>query len=148
MKDMPMKRLLLLPAAALALVGIAACSNEPDAVEATSPGAAPVVVSENRAETAATSAALALGMTRAELEDADLVSPGPSFTDLGDVETLVLNATGQVTGLVIDLEGVDTDVIVPVGQVKSIRHGNAVDLATTMSQAQLQALPIYTGPAT
>lgn len=142
-----MKRLLLLPVAACALIGAAACSNEPDAVEATSPGAAPVVVSENRADTAATSAALALGMTREELEDADLVSSAPNFTDLGDVETLVLDATGQVTGLVVDLEGVDTDVIIPVGQVTSTRRGNEIDLATTMSQAQLQALPIYTGPA-
>ncbi len=142
-----MNRLLLLPVLSLGLITVA-CSNEPDAVEATSPGAAPVAVSETRAETAATSAALALGLTRAELEDADLVAPAPALTDLGDVETLVLDAGGQVTGFVIDLEGIDKDVVLPIGQVTSVSHGNDVDLATTMTQAQLQALPAYTGPAT
>ncbi len=143
-----MHRLFLLPLLSLALVGVVACSNEPEAVEATSPGAAPVAVTENRAETAATAAALALGMTRTELEDADLVAPAPALTDLGDVETLVLDAGGQVTGFVIDLDGVDKAVVLPVGQVTSVRHADEVDLATTMSQAQLQALPAYTGPAT
>lgn len=142
-----MNRLFLLPVVSLALFG-AACSDEPDAVEATAPGAAPVEVSDNRAQTAATSAALALGMTRAELEDADLVTPEPTLTDLGDVETLVLDAGGQVTGFVVDLEDSDRKVIVAIDQVTSVRHGDDVDLSTTLSQAQLQALPAYTGPAT
>lgn len=141
-----MNRLFLLPVASLALFG-AACSNEPEAVEATAPGAAPVEVRDNRAQTAATSAALALGMTRAELEDADLVTPEPALTDLGDIETLVLDAGGQVTGFVVDLEDSDREVIVALDQVTSVRHGNDVDLSTTLSQAQLQALPAYTGPA-
>ncbi len=139
---------LLVPALSLTLLGLAACSdNGPGAVEATAPGAAPVEVSQNRADTAATSVALALGMTKDQLEDADLISPAPGFTDLGDIETLVLNASGRVTGLVIDLEGVDTDVVVPVDQVTSVRREDDVDLSTTLSQAQLQALPVYNGPA-
>lgn len=139
---------MIVPVLGLTLLGLAACSDDgPGAVEATAPGGAPVEVSQNRAETAATSVALALGMTRDQLEDADLVSPAPGFTDLGDVETLVLDAAGQVTGLVIDLEGVDTDVIIPVGQVASVRRDDDVDLSTTLSQAQLQALPVYNGPA-
>lgn len=139
---------LLAPALGLAMLGLAACSDDgPGAVEATAPGAAPVEVSDNRAKTAATSVALALGMTRDELEDADLLSPAPGFTDLGDIETLVLDAGGQVTGLVIDLEGVDTDVIAPLDQVTSVRREDDVDLSTTLSQAQLQALPVYNGPA-
>jgi hypothetical protein len=141
-----MNRLFLLPVLSLSLLGVAACgSPEPDAVEAT-PGAAPVAVSDIRADTAATQTALALGLTRAELEDADLVAPEPALTDLGDVETLVLDASGQVTGLVIDLEGVDKDVVVPIDAVTSLRRGNEVDLSTTMTAAQLQALPAYTGP--
>ena len=137
---------LFLPVLSLSLLGVAACgSPEPDAVEAT-PGAAPVEVSDTRADTAATQTALALGLTRSELEDADLLAPEPAFTDLGDVETLVLDAGGQVTGLVIDLEGVDKDVVVPIGDVTSLRRDNEVDLTTTMTAAQLQALPAYTGP--
>ncbi|WP_396593730.1 hypothetical protein [Brevundimonas sp. R86498] len=142
-----MTRLFLIPALSLGLIG-AACSDAPDAVEATSPGAAPAEVSDNRAMTAATSAALALGMTREQLEDADLLSPAPGFADLGDVETLVLDGTGQVTGLVIDLEGSDVDVVLPIEQVTSVRRENDVDLVTPLGQAQLQAMPAYTGPAT
>ena len=141
-----MNRLFLLPVLSLALLGIVACGNsEPEAVEAT-PGAEPVAVSDTRADTAATQTALALGLTRAELEDADLLAPEPALTDLGDVETLVLDPSGQVTGLVIDLEGVDKDVVVPIGSVTSLRRENEVDLTTTMTQAQLQALSAYTGP--
>lgn len=142
-----MNRLFLLPVLSLSLLGVACGSPEPEAVEAT-PGAAPVAVSDTRADVAATQTALALGLTRSELEDADLLAPGPEFTDLGDVETLVLDAAGQVTGLVIDLEGVDKDVIVPIGDVTSLRRGDEVDLTTTMTQQQLQALPAYTGPGT
>lgn len=141
-----MNRLFLLPVLSLSLLGAAACSSpEPDAVEA-APGAEPVAVTDTRADTAATQTALALGQTRSELEDADLVAPEPAFTDLGDVETLVLDASGQVTGLVIDLEGVDKDVVVPIDAVTSLRRGTEVDLSTTMTAAQLQALPAYTGP--
>lgn len=137
---------LILSALSLTLLGAAACSDsEPEAVQA-APGAAPTAVSDTAAQTAATTTALALGMTREELEDADLVSPEPAFTDLGDVETLVLNAAGEVTGMVIDLEGVDTDVVVPIADVSSVRRQDDVDLSTTLTQAQLQALPAYTGP--
>ncbi|MFC5343147.1 PRC-barrel domain-containing protein [Brevundimonas staleyi] len=141
-----MNRLFLLPVLSASVLGLAACgSPEPDAVEAT-PGGEPVAVSDTRADTAATQTALALGLTRAELEEADLLSPGPEFTDLGDVETLVLDAAGKVTGLVIDLEGVDKDVVVPIDAVTSLRRETEIDLTTTMTAAQLQALPAYTGP--
>lgn len=141
-----MNRLLFLPVLSASVIGLAACgSPEPDAVEAT-PGGQAVPVTETRAETAATQTALALGLTREQLEDADLLTPAPDFTDLGDVDTLVLDAGGQVTGLVIDLDGLDKDVVVPIGDVTSIRRGDDVDLTTTMTAAQLQALPAYTGP--
>ncbi len=141
-----MNRLFLLPVLSLSMIGLAACGDsDPDAVQATT-GGETVAVSDTRAETAATQTALALGLTRAELEDADLLTPAPTFTDLGDVETLVLDASGQVTGLVIDLEGVDKDVVVPIGSVTSLRRGDEVDLTTTMTAAELQAMPAYTGP--
>ena len=135
---------LMISALSLSLLGVAACSDgETDAVEI-APGAAPTEVSDSRAATAATTTALALGMTRGELEDADLVSPGPDFTVLGEVESLVLDAAGQVTGLVIDLAGLDMDVVIPVGDVSSVRRQDDVDVTTSMTQAQLQALPPFT----
>ena len=143
-----MNRLFLLPVLSASMIGLAACgSPEPEAVEV-APGTAPAAVSDTRAEVATNQTALALGLTRDELEDADLLTPEPDFTDLGDVETLVLDAAGQVTGLVIDLEGVDKDVVVPISDVTSLRRNDDVDLTTTMTAAQLQALPAYTGPGT
>ena len=134
------------PTLALALFALGACSdNEPDAVQTTAAGTTQAV-SETAAQTAATSAALALGMTRDELEDADLLSA--TETDLGDVETLVLDAGGQVTAFVVELEGPgDPKVVVPLDQVTSMRRGDDVDLTTTLTAAQLQALPVWTPPA-
>lgn len=136
----------LAPALAVALLAVAACSdNEPDAVQTTTAGTT-TAVSDTAAQTAATSAALALGMTRDELEDADLLSA--TETDLGDVETLVLDAGGRVTAFVVELEGPgDPKVVVPLDQVTSIRRGDDVDLTTTLTAAQLQALPAWTPPA-
>lgn len=135
----------LIPVLSLTLLGVAACSDpEPAAVETTPAGTMPVEAP--RADTAITSAALALGLTRQELEDADLVGPAPQHVDLGDVETLVLGAGGEVTGLVVDLEGSDKDVVVPIGDVTALRRDRDVDLMTSTTAAQLLALPAYTGP--
>ncbi|MBU1346359.1 MAG: hypothetical protein KKA16_05335 [Alphaproteobacteria bacterium] len=135
---------LLMSALSITLLGAAACSDGETAAVEVTPGAAPTEVSDSRAATAATTTALALGMTRTELEDADLVSPGPEFTLLGDVESLVLDPAGQVTGLVIDLAGLDVDVVVPIGDVSSVRRENDVDVTTIMTRTQLQALPPFT----
>lgn len=139
-------RNLLIPVMSLSLLGLAACSDrEPAAVEATPSGAA-VPVEAPRADAALTSTALALGLTRAELEDADLVGPAPQHVDMGDVETLVLGPNGEVTGLVIDLEGSDQNVILPIDDVTALRRGREVDLMTSKTAAQLRAMPAYTGP--
>ena len=138
---------LFLAASALALMSVAACDNtNDDVVQAPSPGAAPVAVSDTQAQTAQTTAALAFGMTRAELEDSDVLSP--DNTDLGDVETLVLNAAGDVESIVVELEGPDDrEVLVPVAQFSSIAQGDDKDLTTTLTAAELAALPVWSGPA-
>lgn len=138
-----MKRLISL-AAVLCLVGAAACSDrDDDVVQAPAPNAASEPVSETRADAATTSAALAFGMTREQLEDADLLSA--DNTDLGDVETLVLNAQRRLTHIVIDLEGPgDLEVLAPVGDLSSIDRNGEKDLTTQLTLAQLQALPAWT----
>lgn len=139
---------LMLTACAVAVLGLAACGNntDDDVVQAPAPGAAPAPVSETRAETAQTAAAVALGMSREELEDADVISS--DNTDLGDVETLVLNAGGQVESIVVELEGPgDRHVVVPIGQLTSLTRGDDKDLTTTLTAAELAALPAWTGPA-
>lgn len=137
---------LRLGALALALTGVVAVSacgdTEDDVVQTPAGGGAPQPVSETRADVATTSAAFAYGMTREQLEDADILSA--QNTDLGDVETLVLGPDGALTHVVVDLEGPgDFDVVVPQGQLRSIAQNNAqsVDLTTDLTADQLRALP-------
>lgn len=132
---------------ALALA-LAACGDNTtdDVVQQPAAGAAPVEVTDTQAEAATAQAAVALGMTRQQLEDADLISS--EMTDLGDVETLVLDPAGAVSHVVVELEGADDiNVSVPIAQVRSHRDAqNQYDLQTDLTAAQLQALPRYTGP--
>lgn len=135
-------------AAVLCLTGAAAaCSDrDDDVVQAPAPGAAPVALPDKQADAAATNAALAFGMTRHQLEDADLYSR--ANVDLGDVETLVLDAAGALTHLVVELEGPgDMKVVVPVADVGPIDRNGHKDLVTDLTPGQLQALPAWTPPA-
>lgn len=141
---------IIAPAAivALSMAGLVACSDrDDDVVQPPAPGAAPEAVTETRADTALTSAAVAMGMTRQELEDADVLSA--DNTDLGDVETLVLDAAGTLTGVVVELEGPgDPRVVVPVEQLTSVTSADgSKDLTTALTAAQLQALPAWTANA-
>lgn len=140
-----MKRLAavaLMSAAAL----VAACSDrDDDVVQVPAPGAAPAPVSDTRADVATTATAVAMGMTRQQLEDADVLSA--ANTKLGEVETLVLDAGGQATHVVVELEGPgDPKVVVPIDQLRSIAQNNGadVDLTTDLTAVQLQALPAWT----
>ncbi|WP_296167586.1 hypothetical protein, partial [uncultured Brevundimonas sp.] len=95
-------------------------------------------------------AAIAFDMSRDQLEDADLHAA--DGTDLGDVETLVLDAGGQLTQLVVELEGAgDVKVVVPVGDVRAApiptNGSDDRDLMTDLTAAQLSALPRWTPPA-
>lgn len=132
---------LLLPVAATLGLALAACGNNTtdDVVQQPAEGAAPVPVSENRAATATTQTAVAMGMTRDQLEDADLFSS--TRVKLGEVESIVLGPDGQATHLVIDLEDSDLDVLVPIGDVRSVNYEGDVDVTTDLTVEQLRALP-------
>ena len=135
-------------AVVLCLAGAAAaCSDrDDDVVQAPAPGATPAPLPDRQADAAATNAALAFGMTREQLEDADIVSRDNA--DLGDVETLVLDASGALTHLVVELNGPgDMKVLVPVADVAPIDRNGDKDLATDLTPGQLQALPAWTPPA-
>lgn len=139
-------RLSVVAALAMGLTATAACSDrEDDVVQAPAPGAAPEPVSETRADVATTAAAIGFGMTRDQLEDADLLSS--TNTDLGDVETLVLDAAGTLTHVVVELEGPgDRNVAIAVADLSSVAQNNAasVDLSTNLTAAQLAAMPEWT----
>lgn len=142
-----MKRLTFAALGVLALT--AACNDrEDDVAMAPSPGAQPQPVPEQVAEVATGAAALAFGMTREQLEDADLRSL--DNTDLGDVETLVLDANGALTHVVVELDGRgDPKKLVPLDQlgVGQQVDGGDKDLTTRLTAAQLAALPDWTPPA-
>lgn len=140
---------LTLAALGLLALGAAACSDrEADVAMTPAAGAEPVAVPEQVAESATDAAAVAFGMTREQLEDADLMSL--DNTDLGDVETLVLDASGTLTHIVIELEGPgDLKKVVPLANlgVGEQADGSSKDLTTDLTAAQLTALPDWTPPA-
>lgn len=146
-----MNRFAIAAVAALGAISLAACSDSTDdVVQPPAPGAAPAQVSEQTADAATARAAVAFDMTRDELEDADLHAA--DNTDLGDVETLVLDAGGQLTHLAVELEGSgDVKVLVPVGDVRAAplptNGSDDRDLMTDLTAAQLATLPRWTPPA-
>ena len=88
-------------------------------------------------------AGTALGMTTQQLEDADIVTA--DGTDLGDVERVVTDASGVVTGLAVSVGGAtDAYVVVPVDGLTTTADG---DVQTTMTAEALAALPAWTPPA-
>lgn len=136
-------------AAFLGALALGACSDNrtDDVVQAPAPGATPAPVTEQTAD----NAALALGLTRRQLEDADLKAP--DNTDLGDIETVVLDANGALTHLVVELEGPgDIKVLVPAADVRAgpapANPADDRDLSTDLTAAQLAALPRWTPPTT
>lgn len=142
-----LRKTLIISIAASGLLAAAACSDntDDDVVQPPAPGAPAEPVTEQRAQTAQTSAALAFGMTREQLEDADLMSA--EMTDLGDVETLVLDGSGRLTHVVIELEGAgDRKVALPIADVSSVARndGQRKDLSTRLTAAQLAAMPQWT----
>lgn len=141
-----MTKLAILTALAAGSLSLAACGDNrtDDVVQAPVQGASPTDMPIVQAEAAQSEAALGLGMTRAQLEDADLVAP--NGTKLGDVDALVVDAQGKMTHLVVDLEGAgDKKVQVPADKVRahSASTGDERNLTTDLTAAQLSALPAW-----
>ncbi|WP_292052244.1 MULTISPECIES: PRC-barrel domain-containing protein [unclassified Brevundimonas] len=143
-----MKTSLMMAVAAVGVLGLGACDNSTnDVVRAPAPDMAPEPLSRDEAKAATNEAALALGMTRKALEDADLVNA--QGQDLGDVESLVTDASGTVTHFVVELDGPgDVQVLLPLAQVKAETRtdGKSPDLVTQLTSGELAALPRYNPP--
>ena len=131
--------------AGAALLAVAACGDNKtdDVVKAPSVGGVAEPVSEQTANVAEAQAASALGLTRKELEDADIVSP--TGVDLGDVESLVIDARNNVTHLVVEVDGTDkVKVLLPINQVSvHVQADGDKDLKTSLAVNELLALPKY-----
>lgn len=99
---------------------------------------------EQQADTSAAAAGdavAALGLTEQQLLDADLVTA--DGTDLGDIEQVRRDASGNVTGLLVELDDSDPDryVLVPMDGLTTRAEGDDTDVQTTMTAEELAALP-------
>ena len=128
-----------------AAMALAACGDNKtdDVVQTPAGGGVAQSVTEKQGDIASTQTALALGMTRKQFEDADLVSA--TGVDLGDVETIVLDSAGTVTHLVIEIDGPeDVKVLLPLEKVSVFTQADGdKDLKTSMTKNELLALPRY-----
>ena len=133
-----------LAVAAAAAVIMAGCSDRSDDAARSPEAGAPAVPSAEAQH--ADQAVLAMGMTRQQLENADLVSR--ANVELGEVDAVVLDQYGALTHLVIALEGPGAvKVVAPVADVAPIDRNGDRDLVTDLTLAQLHALPAWTPPA-
>lgn len=124
-----------LVAAAAAALATSACASEQDQAEDRL---------EQQAEASARQAGdaiAALGLTERQLLDADLRAT--DGTELGDVEAVLRDANGQVDRLVVEVEDSNPDrfVEVPIAGLTTRPDGNDTDLVTTMTRAEIDALP-------
>lgn len=131
-------------AAASAAALLAACSQplaKPDKTPEASPDAASAPTMAGAP--AAGAGAMALGLTVAQLEDADIITP--AGVDLGDVQRVDVDASGAVTGLIIEPagEGGPRWVRIPLDGLTTRKEGDDYDLVSTMTLAQLKALPAW-----
>lgn len=90
---------------------------------------------------AAGTAVAALGLTELQLLDADLIDA--NGVELGDVKAVVRGAGGQVEHLLVEIEDSNPDrfVQVPVEGLSPVARGDDTDISTTLTKAQLAALP-------
>lgn len=127
-------------AAALTLGTLAACDSapEPQADVAVTPVEQPTA---NIPPAAVDAAPAALGLSEAQLLDADLIAA--DGTDLGDIEQVRRNAAGEVDGLIVEIENSDPDrfVIVPLTGLTTRTQAGDTDVQTNTTAADLAKLP-------
>jgi hypothetical protein len=120
---------------ACSIVALAACNNANDAAE-------DKIEREAKASaSAAGPAQAALGLTEAQLLNADLVDPAGA--ELGDIAQILRDGTGKVDRLLIVVEDSNPDrfVHVPIAGLKTVVRGADTDLSSAMTREQLAALP-------
>ena len=132
-----MKRMLATAACAAAL--LAGCNNEAATPAATD------AATETAAATPAAPATgwdrAALGLREQQLLEADLL--GIDGVELGSIEGLLTGADGRVDRLLVEVDDSDPDrfVAVPVQGLTVLTRGSDIDVVSTMTVAQLAALP-------
>lgn len=128
-----------LPLAPVLLLALGACESQADR---DTERAEEMMEQDAEASAAAAGSAIAaLGLTEAQLLDADLV--GLDGADLGDVEQLHRDDAGEVIALVVEVEGSDPDrwVLVPLHGLTVLVNGDDHNLQTGMSAEDVAGLP-------
>lgn len=133
---------------ALPLLFVAACSDDaPEAPAGTEVAANGAVTAP--APMAATPAAVpsasgpgtAFGLTTRQLEDADLIDT--TGRDLGDVERVETDASGEVVAVIVEVDDTSPDrfVRMPITRLTAVADGDDWDLRAATSREELMALP-------
>ncbi|MBW8296395.1 PRC-barrel domain containing protein [Sphingopyxis sp.] len=127
-----MRSLLVL---ALSTACLSACADKNEAAEDQL---------EKAAETSARVAGslpAALGLSEAQLLDADLVDA--RGTELGDIAQILRGPDDKVDRLLVEIEDSNPDryVHVPITGLKTRVRGKDTDLVTTMTKVEIAALP-------
>ncbi|MGV3556447.1 MAG: PRC-barrel domain containing protein [Croceibacterium sp.] len=132
------------PLAALPLLALALSACESEAEREADATEDRIEQQADASAAAAGNAVAALGLTEAQLLDADLVAA--DGTDLGDIEQIQRDASGAVTGFLVEVENSNPDryVVVPLAGLTTRVSGNDTDLQATMTAADLGALPAAT----
>ena len=122
-------------AALACAVALAGCNNKADVAEDKMEHAAKAQAQAAGSEEAA------LGLTEMQLLKADL--RGIGGVELGDVVKIDRDGTGAVTRLLIEIEDSNPDrfVYIPITGLSTIARGDDTDLETSMTRAELDALP-------
>ncbi len=92
-------------------------------------------------QTAATAPVVALGLTAEQLGDAEILNA--SGVEIGEVERVITDPSGTVTGLLVEIEDSDPDryVNIPLDGLSVVRDGDDQDLGSSLTREQLLAIP-------
>jgi hypothetical protein len=137
-------------AAACATVLVAGCNNnaatDATAEQATTAAETPTTAAET-ASPAAGWDRVALGLREAQLIGADLLAI--DNVEVGEIKGLLTGSDGRVDRLLVELDDTDPDrfVEVPVQGLTVLTRGADIDIVSTMTVAQLAALPEASPPA-
>lgn len=134
---MALARYVVLP---LSLAALTACESEAERQADTVEDQMEAQAEQSAA--ASGDAVVAMGLTERQLLDADLVAEDGA--ELGDIEQVRRDASGVVTGLLVEIEDSDPDryVQVPLTGL-SAKEGTLgdIDVQTSMTSQELAALP-------
>jgi len=138
----------MLAAAACAAALVAGCNNNNDAAAPAATDAATDTAAATPAAPATGWDRAALGLREQQLLEADLL--GIDGVELGEVQSLLTGPDGRVDRLLVEIEDSNPDrfVEIPVQGLTVLKRGNDTDLVSTMTAAQLAALPDAALPTT